>query len=453
MIKNTLLLLALLELCNCKSNNTNTSSNAANECDNQPQHQYYHSDGGPLLGGYPWGVFDLQMQFNKRLSHQKNDQDMSLANRIFESLGNSEIGTVMVAFPVALDHKNYRPFGDGQSNGHADFAAWGAHSPPYIALFRRENNTVTLLLHRELNLANAKFIEWSIGAGPAAQYPIHPVSADLPNSIRNDYTHFVKVEVAKSNWEKRTGGVFAFFKLADWNDWFAVHFQNPYVSIDELMNSVPQQYKTYSAAGGSRSVPNPMKAVAGTALPPLLQLMSKHANNDYLVFPSDEVHSLYPSPNLPETVVKTVGGNWTFLLNPQKWEVGNPPDTFKQLYSCFPGRMYWEESIKKAISGTGWHHVGDPGEFLLNSIEGESRSLITALGVKVPTDAIPNGANLAYNLQYVGYSGFLEPGFAFISVKGQFHWHPVHTVTPVCIEVWRPFCDINDSNKFGMECN
>lgn len=451
--------LFFLAVFSCKATNLKSSDAASDSHLHGHSHDYsdkihHHSEGGVLLGGYPWGVFDLQMQFEKRLGHTKNNQEMTLSNRIFEALGSHDPGSAMVAFPVFLEHKGYNPFGDGQSNGHADFSSWSFDSPPYIAIYTGSDGKgqLVVLLHQGLSVSSSDVFDWILDNGPSKSIAPTDLGSDFPDPIKRNYNKMIAVDVEATNWEKRTGGSYGFFKPSSWDDWFAVHFQNPYVPIAELVSSVPKNYREFSVNGRVLSVPNPMKGKAGISKPPLIWFMENYIKDDYLVFPTDKVHSLYPSPGLPETVEKTVGGNWTFLLNPNFWDSGNPPDTFKQLYSCFPGRAYWEESMKKAISGTSWHHVGDPGEFLLNSIEGEERSLVTALGVEVPMNKIPGGGALAFGLSYVGYSGVLKPNFAFISVKGQFHWHPVHTSSPVCIEVWRPFCDVTSSNSYGMAC-
>ncbi len=423
---------------------------------NDAVHSHTHSDkdssGGPLLGGYPWGVFSLQTTFAKRVTFKANDNELALANKIFESLGTKSGSSLMVAFPLYLEHKNFRPFGDGQSNAQANFAQWTQEHPPFLAIYDRTSRKTVLFINQQLNAGN----KWKLTYmdGTAADFALTPVDTSFPKPITSVYNRIVVLSLNqdKLQWDSLASGKVLFFKPDGWLDGFAVKFQNPFVPIETLLKDVPQRFKNFSMNGKAVSVPNPMKVSYGNVKKPLIELMETSPASGYLTFANDKVHAEYPN-NSPGFIEKSVGGNWTFLSNPGLWEKpASSATTFKQLYSCFAGRARYEESLKKAVSGTSWHNVGDPGEYLVNSIGEESRSLVAAIGEDLTAGMLSPGMKLAFGLTHNGYSGFLEPNFAFISLNGQYHWHPVHTNDPVCIEVWTPFCKYSDTNAFGMNC-
>ncbi|MBL7669173.1 MAG: hypothetical protein JNM39_01690 [Bdellovibrionaceae bacterium] len=385
------------------------------------------SPGGPLLNGYPWGIFSVGTEYEKRVSHQFNDQEISLANRIFESVSSG----LQVAFPIKLQNKGYRPFGDGQSNGHADFALWKPLDPPYLATLDRIQSKLTLKIHDSIDT-------------------IGKLSLRLPDGVVHTYIQqkenifIIPVDLDLLGWNSLDKGKVIHVKPSHWGDWFPLKFQNPYVRIENLVSGIPSSLKN-----GIAQLPNPIGVDDEQSVPPLIQLMNNYKKNNYLLFTVDKVHSIYPFPNDPGVVEKTSGGNWTFLLNPTLWE-NLPRQTFKQLYSCFEGRAHWEESMKKTVSGTSWHHVGDEGEIILHSIRNEKRPLVTAIGEEtVP----PQDVSLAFGLTDVGYASKADPGNAFISVKGNYHWHPIHTTTPICVEVWTPLCKPSVENSYGFNCN
>jgi hypothetical protein len=419
------------------------------------KHDHHHekdSPGGPLLGGYPWGIFSLQTTFSKRVTFKSNDNEIALANKIFESLGSKSGTSIMVAFPLYLEHKGYRPFGDGQSNAQANFAQWTAEHPPFLALYDRTSKKTVLFINRSLTAGD----QWKLTYmdGSSADFSLTPVDNTYPTSITTAYSRMATLELnqQKLNWDSLANGKALFFKPEGWQEGFAVKFQNPFVPVETLLKDVPQRFKNFSTNGKAHSVPNALKVSYNNPQKPLIELMDSATKSGYLTFTNDKVHAEYPNNN-PGFIEKSVGGNWTFLANPNLWEKSAAnASTFKQLYSCFAGRAQYEESIKKAVSGTSWHNVGDPGEYLINSVGGESRSLVAAIGEDLTTGALAPNMKLAFGLTHNGYSGFLEPNFAFISLNGQYHWHPVHTNEPICIEVWTPFCKYSENNAFGMNC-
>lgn len=389
-------------------------------------HNHENSPGGPLLNGYPWGLFSLNISFAKRVLHKKNDQELKLANKIFESLARADA----VAFPFFLEHKNFKPFGDGQSNAQASFNTWKKTAPPLIAIWIEKTKTLKIFFHESIIKDKGEVI---------VRFPDGAIKKIGYN--KNDGAG-IDIDDTKLGWNKLGQGKVIFAKPAHWNDWFGIQFQKPNVLISELVSHIPVNliYK---------SIPNPLKIKASISEPPLLQLMNQATKNEYEIFATDKVHSIYPNPKATDFVHKSSGGNWTFLLKPALWEKeGHEKETFKQLYSCFEGRSYWEESTRKSVSGTSWHHVGDPGEIILNSITDENRSLVTAIANKIE---VPEGITLAYNLNFIGYASLTRPGYAFVSSKGQYHWHPIHTPNPICVEVWTPEAQPSVSNGFGFK--
>jgi hypothetical protein len=45
------------------------------------------------------------------------------------------------------------------------------------------------------------------------------------------------------------------------------------------------------------------------------------------------------------------------------------------------------------------------------------------------------------------------PGYSLVSVKGTYHWHPIHTTKPICVEVWTPPCVPNEKTGYGFQCH
>tara|TARA_B100000749_G_scaffold280875_1_gene279629 strand:+ start:75460 stop:76683 length:1224 start_codon:yes stop_codon:yes gene_type:complete len=394
---------------------------------NHSENSYPGSNGGPLLRGYPWGIFANSVDFDKRVKHTKNDQELVLANRIFEMIAIFDA----VSFPIHLEHQGYNPFGDGQSNGQAHFKEWSLPHPPVIGGLKKDSNTLTLYFAPEI-LQGATKVHLRNPDGLIKDYPAN-----------EDGAFEVPVNVEAWGWNTPENGKTVYVKPFHWGHWFAIKFNSPYVSVDSLANAVPESLHY-------RSIPNSLSIDANGDVPPLLQLQSRAAEAEYSIHTTDIVHSVYPNPSDPQFVNKSSGGNWTFLLKADLWNNEHTRATFKQLYSCFAGRSFWEESVRKSVSGTSWHHVGDPGEIILNSVEGESRELVTAIGEKVEP---PPGVLLAIDLGHVGYASLLKKGQAFISKQTQFHWHPVHTIEPICVEVWTPFCPPNSQNSYGFSCN
>lgn len=384
-------------------------------------HKYENAPGGLLLEGYPWGVFSNKVDFNNRVKHLANDQEIQLANKIFEKIAKYE----RVAFPLFLENQGYKPFGDGQSNGQANFAFWSEGEPPLVVTLNKE--VLKVEFHSSLSLPQ----------GIKILFP-----NQVEKSIQQDLTGEYKIQIDsdKLGWNKISGGNFLYIKPAHWNDWFPIKMQNPYIHVQDLVKNIPTNVS-------KTKIPNPVNLDADLSTPPLIQLMKKYKAQDYLLFTTDKVHSVYPKPGA-NSIEKTSGGNWTFLLNPTQWQ-GPQASTFKQLYSCFEGRAYWEESMKKSVSGTSWHHVGDEGEIILNSVENEDRSLVAGVGEAVTP---PAGIKLAYGLNYVGYASKVSPGSSLVSIKGTYHWHPIHTTKPICVEVWTPPCVPSEQTGYGFQC-
>jgi hypothetical protein len=389
-------------------------------------HQHNDSPGGPLLNGYPWGIFSSSTQFEKRVDHKKNDQELALANKIFEFLAKYDV----VAFPLKLDHQYYRPLGDGQSNAEASLG-WDKQDPLLMAGLSRSHQTVEFFFHQDVIKTNLKIL---------VRFPNGKVT-EL--EINHDQRFSLPVNVSDLGWDTMSSGKMIFVKpKQDYDDWFAIKFQQANHDVHDVVEKVPTNL--------SKNIPNPLKINASTSTPPLLQLMQKAEASNYKVHATDLVHSIYPNLDHPNFVHKASGGNWTFILNKEMWDhLSLKKETFKQLYSCFEGRAYWEESTRKSVSGTGWHHVGDQGEIILNSIQDETRSLVAAIAEPFIK---PNDIKLSYDLNYIGYASLVKPNQAFVTAQGQYHWHPVHTPEPICVEVWAPECKPSETNGFGFQC-
>lgn len=392
-------------------------------------HNHENSPGGPLLQGYPWGLFPVDVSFDKRVEHKRNDQELVLANKIFEYIAQG----YDVAFPINLNHQgSFNPFGDGQTNSEGNFSDFKKAEVPVMALLNRNASKLKVVFSSSLVSSGQK------------------VKLRWPQNITTEYTLNDQLEIELSldisalNWDTHFAGQVLYLQPENENGWYPIKFQVQNIPVSELAAGVANSLRF-------GDIPNPLEADQDLETPPLLQIMekAKAADSKYNVYTTDKVHSIFPNANDPNFAHKSSGGNWTFLLKQEYWE-GPNKRTFKQLYSCFQGRATWEESIRKSVSGTSWHHVGDPGEIILNSIKNEDRELITAIGVKINP---PAGMTLAKGLTHVGFAAKTIPGYAFISVQNQYHWHPVHTTLPVCVEVWTPDCVPAEDNGYGFNCH
>jgi hypothetical protein len=153
----------------------------------------------------------------------------------------------------------------------------------------------------------------------------------------------------------------------------------------------------------------------------------------------DNIHGFYPSPTGRRT---SVGGGWTWVV-----EAGVKAP-FKHLYTCFQGRDLAEESRYGAPTGAGWHHVGDPAETILNTLE--AAAIPAALG-RFYGDM---GLSLApaYGLNGVAIFRNLQSQEAFVTRKNEFHWYAIPAYQPLCTEIWVHHCEPDANNSWGMDC-
>lgn len=99
-------------------------------------------------------------------------------------------------------------------------------------------------------------------------------------------------------------------------------------------------------------------------------------------------------------------------------------------------------------SGAGWHHIGDLGETILSTLT--SSPLIVGYAEDVGA-TIASGGGMAYGLDRAATFALLQPGDAFTSPRGTFHWYAVHQDAAPCVQIWKHRC-VPDARNPSMAC-
>lgn len=152
-------------------------------------------------------------------------------------------------------------------------------------------------------------------------------------------------------------------------------------------------------------------------------------------WPAANVHGLFPNANGSKTAI---GGVLTWGI------VNNSQGPFKHLYTCFEGRNLSEESKTGVPSGAGWHHIGDAGETLLNTLE--------TAEIPVAVGRSHNNNDSAYKLTETVTATWLKPEEALVSLQGTFHWYLNPSEAAVCTEIWVHNCVSDLTNNWGFNC-
>ena len=334
----------------------------------------------------PWGGADPS----------KLSPEAILANAATSELRRDP--TARVSIPAALWTSHYAPFGDGQTNAAASLVHWNEKRPPVVGV--RTGGRTTVRFDRALPISDTVFELWT-------------PSGTWVRSIASART-------AEGDWLIDVGDAAEQFVVSPrgWRDGFPLSFALPVSSIDALVQTLPESHRTLP---GGEPIVDPVGAAGDDAYATLMTTSFPHGFVNQTPFVDGGVHAAFPQSGAPR--VTAVGGAST-------WVAEAP---FKHLYVCFDERAPAREAEHGVPTGAGWHHIGDPGESIVSSLE-DSALLV---GYAPATQSTPpaNGG-FAYGLDRATTFAMLQPGEAFTTPKGAFHWYAVHQAQKPCVQIW-----------------
>jgi hypothetical protein len=313
------------------------------------------------------------------------------------------VADVVVAVPMQIQDSDFHPYGDGQSNSGADFVWWTQPRPPVVATLvslRDGSQRIDLHLDREL--------PWGGGAVHLELEGLGRVSPVAQRTREGDW---------RATWTVAGVSVAGLRIVPEgWAHSFPVHFEHPAHPVDDVIAQMPVADQDF---GGGRWLPDPA-GLSGAS--PFRHDFGAGYND--APFEAAHVHSRFPGRAQQETAV---GGSWAWVAQP-------PAVPFKHVYLCTPGRLPAREAEIGSPSGAGWHKIGDPAEYLVNSVE---RGPVLA-----GWSAADGGEPAAYDLREVATYRWLRPDEALVSLKGEYHWYAFVEQAVSCTEIWvRPADD------------
>lgn len=300
-----------------------------------------------------------------------------------------------VSIPAALWTSHYAPFGDGQTNAAASLVSWTEKRPPVIGV--RSGGKTTVRFDRALPIGDGVFEVWT-------------ASGAWVRSVAGART-------AEGDWVIEVADAAERFVVSPrgWRDGFPLSFELPVTSIAALAATLPP------AMPGGESIVDPVGAAGDVPYETLMQTSFPQGFVNQTPYVTDGVHAAFPQGGTPR--VTAVGGAST-------WVAEAP---FKHLYVCFGERAPVREAQYGVPSGAGWHHIGDPRESIVSSLE--DSALLVGHAAATPA-APPANGGFAYGLDRATTFALLQPGQAFTTPKGAFHWYAVHQATKPCVQVW-----------------
>ncbi len=346
-----------------------------------------------------------------------------LANAATTALERHGDPDARVAIATHLVDSGVHPFGDGQSNASASLVYWSYPRPPVVAVSARVDgvDTIEIRLDRELPLHDDA-IELVLPDGPSLQL-------DLRTDDHGD-------RLATTTESRALAASWLLVHPSGWNDAFPVRFEIPVVPVGALVATVPEHQRTLP---DGEPIVDPVAAAAPEAAPGSVYRTLRDTSFppgfiNQAPFVSESVHGQVPSGN---GLATAVGRAFTWMS----------VEPFKDLYVCLEGRQLDGESALGVPSGAGWHRIGDPGESLLNSLEGAPLLIAYGRGASVPPIA---GGTHAYGLDRVAVFRHLQAGEAFSVPNGDFHWY-ASRATEACAQIWVHPCAF-DPQSPTMTC-
>jgi hypothetical protein len=343
-----------------------------------------------------------------------------LANAVTAELQRDP--TARVSVPVTLWKSTYAPYGDGQTNAAAAFVHWTGSRPPVIGVKR--GTRIEIRFDRTLPFSGDTFELWTpngtwLSSAPSTRTAAGDwlvVLASPPAAIAE------RLVVSPRGWR----------------DGFPLSFALPITTVSALASSLPVSLRRLP---GGEPVVDPVAAAAaaGSTRTVYDVLRSSSFPAGFInqaPFVSGDLHASFPQSGPPR--VTAVGGSST-------WVAESP---FKDMYVCLDRRGTAAEATHGVPSGAGWHNIGDAGESILSSLEGSPLLVGYAAGAQL---APPAGGALAYGLSHATTYALLQPGQAFTSPRGDFHWYAVHHATNPCVQVWVHRC-VPSASAPSMAC-
>ncbi|HET9482965.1 MAG TPA: hypothetical protein VFO79_03330, partial [Xanthomonadales bacterium] len=327
----------------------------------------------------PWGGDDAS----------KWTPEAIIANAVTAELQADPLARVSI--PTSLAQSQLAPFGDGQTNAAASFVWWKDARPPVVGT--RRGNRATVRFDRALPISDGHFEVWS-----ATGAWLRTVAS---------------TRTAQGDWVIEVDDLAAFaVSPRGWRDAFPLSFEMPVTSIAERVRALPA---TVLPTG--ESIVDPVGAAGDAAYETLRATSFPSAFVNQTPYVSDTVHAAFPQGGTPR--ITAVGGAST-------WVAQAP---FKHLYVCFDERAPAREAQYGVPSGAGWHHIGDNGETIVASLEASPFVVGYAAAGKLPVSA-------AYGLDRATTYALLQPGQAFDTPQGAFHWYAVHQARKACVQIW-----------------
>ncbi len=327
-----------------------------------------------------------------------------------------------VSVPVTLWKSPYAPYGDGQTNAAAAFVHWSGTRPPVVGT--RHGSRIEIRFDRTLPFAGDTFELWTPAGTWLQSVPSTRTAAGDWLIVLADPPAPIAERLVVSP--------------RGWRDGFPLSFALPITSVGQLASSLPASLRQLP---GGEPVVDPVGAAAAaegaTTVHDVLRSSSFPAGfiNQH-PFESSDLHAAFPQGSAPR--ITAVGGAAT-------WVAESP---FKNMYVCLDRRSTAAEAQHAVPSGAGWHHVGDAGESILSSLEGSPLLVGHAAGAPL---APPQNGGLAYGLAHATTYALLQPGQAFTTPRGDFHWYAVHHATDPCVQIWVHRC-APDASAPSMAC-
>lgn len=315
-------------------------------------------------------------------------QAQSLEAKLGNLLLTNNAKSTVLSIPAIIQNSSYRPFGDGQSNAKLSLGkSWNLSDFPVVGIQELVSGKPTrrYLFHQNLNVKD--YQESQIDEG---WYRVQPNG---------------------------------------WKDSFYFSFETSTLGLNDFLNGIPTQYRTFSK---NRVAPNLAKIAKGIGASGLKNLGEGYNSDPWY---ADSVHGLFPDASGVKTAL---GGVLTWGIVDKKF------GPFKNLYTCFEPRNIAQENATGVPSGAGWHLIGDAAETILNNLENSA--------LPVATGRSHAFSNAAYGLSESVTAVWLQSDEVMVSPKETFHWYLNPFETTVCTEIWVHNCVPNISNNWGFNC-
>lgn len=361
----------------------------------------------------------------------------AVSQALNEAWATPGLKDAVVAVPLKLHGSQYFPYGDGQSNAAASFEGWQAPRPPLVATLMQSHlgeRVVKMQFDRSLPGVQGQFqVEWTDAQGQAHSQVIQGQARGEGDWV--------------ASWVPpqglRWGSPEAVLQVrpAGWGDGWPLHFYFPAQSVDEMVESVPQELRSFQ---DGRTIPDPQDVSSQTRQPEEGSAFGRLMRGTAGIqgpFHAEDIHGAYPHRHAQATAS---GQSWA-------WVNDAPQAPFKQVYLCMEGRQPLKEAAAGVPTGSGWHKIGDPAEAVLNTLEGAP--LLTAWARAQVLPAAQMRGGFAYGLSDVATARMVRPQESFVTVRGQgqqqeYHWFVLHSPEVACVEIWVHPCEPNAARTF-----